>query len=106
MLLRILGFSLVHFVAVLVAAVVAFGFDLDQLRSRSAVSRVAGVVHDFLMVPHDALIRSLPRGTLGLPGLVPALMVLHSLAWGGMLYALWRFLRTRQERRLTASSSG
>ncbi|CAN5294611.1 hypothetical protein BH24GEM2_BH24GEM2_17760 [soil metagenome] len=46
------------------AAVLTFGSDLDQLRSRSALSRAAGVVYNVLWFPHDAIGRALPPGAV------------------------------------------
>lgn len=90
MLGRILGLSLAHFVVAMVAALLTYGLDLDRLRSRSAVSRAAGVVYDVLWYPHDAFLRALPSGAITRPGVVPAVLVGSSLFWGVSLYALWR----------------
>ena len=91
----ILALSSAHFLLSTAAAFLTYGPDLDQLRSRSAVSRVAGVVHDVLWYPHDALLRALPPGSITRPGVVPAVLVGSSLAWGIVLWGLWHAGRRR-----------
>ena len=86
-LLQILALSLGHFVVAMAVAILAEGTDLDQLRSRSRLSRAAGVVSDVLWGPHDALLRSLPSGSVTRPGVVPGVLVASSLFWGLALYA-------------------
>jgi hypothetical protein len=74
-------------------ATVAFGRDMDQLRSRSAWSRGAAAIHDVLWFPHDASLRALPNDWLARHTYVtPIALVLNSLAWGTMLYSVWRAL--------------
>jgi hypothetical protein len=95
---RIVLFSAGHFALAMLIAITAFGSDLDQLRSRSPWSRGAAVVHDVLWFPHDATLRALPNGWL-IRNLhvIPLALVINSLVWGTVLYALWQSLgRVRQ----------
>ncbi len=86
--------SAVHFVATLLLAAVAFGWDMDQLRSRSAWSRSAAAIHDVLWLPHDAALRALPNDWLaGNAYVIPVALVLNSLVWGAILYSLWHAVR-------------
>jgi hypothetical protein len=96
MLLRILGLSFAHFVLSFALAILAFGVDMDQLRSRSAVSRTAGVFYDFFWWPHDAFLRALPSGAILRPGVIPAVLIGHSIAWGIALYGVWRVVGRRR----------
>jgi hypothetical protein len=71
-------------------AVVAFGLDMDQLRSRSAWSRGAAAVHDILWFPHDMALRALPNDWLAHHTYaIPVALVLNCLVWGTLLYSLW-----------------
>jgi hypothetical protein len=98
---RIIALSIAHQVVWFLAAIVTYGTDLDQLRSRSAISRAVGVVNDILSFPHDAIIRAVPRPWLIThPGLVvPTALIVSSLLWGIALYAAWRGVRKLRERR-------
>ena len=91
---RIVLFSAGHFCLAMLIAITAFGSDLDQLRSRSPWSRGAAVVHDVLWFPHDAVLRALPNEWL-IRNLyvIPLALVINSLAWGTVLYALWQSVR-------------
>ena len=99
---RVVALAAAHFLVAFGAALTAYGADLDRLRSRSALSRAGGAVYDVLWFPHDAVIRALPPGALHRPGVVPAVLVGHSLAWGLALALLWGALRRlrRVDRRL------
>lgn len=91
---RILAFSLAHFVIAMVIAVIAFGADMDQLRSRTVFSRGAAAVHDVLWFPHDAALRRIPNAWLVRNRyVIPLAIVVNSLAWGVLLHALWQFAR-------------
>jgi hypothetical protein len=91
---RIVPVSATYFGVSMVVATVAFGWDLDQLRSRSAWSRGAAAIHDVLWFPHDAALRALPNDWLAHNTyVIPIAIVLNSLAWGTMLYLLWRARR-------------
>ena len=92
-LLQIFALSLGHFVVAMAVAIVAEGTDLDQLRSRSRLSRAAGEVSDVLWGPHDALLRSLPPGSVTRPGVVPGVLVASSVFWGLALYGAWAAIR-------------
>ena len=87
---RVLLVAAGHFLVTLLLATVAFGWDMDQLRSRSAWSRGAAAIHDVLWWPHDAALRALPNDWLAHHTyVIPAALVLNSLAWGATLYSLW-----------------
>ena len=96
---RILGLASAHFLVAAAVSFLAYGSDLDQLRSRSALSRVAGVLHDVLWYPHDVFLRALPPGSVARPGVVPAVLLGSSLFWGILLYALCRGIRTLHQAR-------
>ena len=91
---RILLVSAAYFCVSLVVAVVAFGSDMDQLRSRTVWSRGAAAIHDVLWFPHDTALRSLPTNWLAHNTyFTPIAIVLNSLAWGTLLYLLWLAFR-------------
>ena len=93
--LRIGLFSAGHFALAMMIAIIAFGSDLDQLRSRSPWSHGAAAVHNVLWAPHNAALRTLPNRwlTRNLYA-IPLALVINSLAWGTALYALWHSWRT------------
>lgn len=95
--LRVAGLAFGHFAVSMIVAVLAFGLDLDQLRSRSALSRIAAHFNDFLQYPHDTILRSLPSGAILRPGVVPGVLVGSSLLWGIALYSLWRAVRLARQ---------
>ena len=67
---------------------------MDQLASRSGLSRRAAAVHGVLWWPHDAALRALPNDWLAHHTyVIPMALVLNSLAWGAMLYVLWQGFR-------------
>jgi hypothetical protein len=91
---RILLVSLAYFVVAMLIAIVARGLDMDQLRSRSVWSRVAAAIHDVLWFPHDSALRALPNDWLAHNTyFIPIALVLNCLAWGTMLYLVWRAFR-------------
>jgi hypothetical protein len=92
----VLGLAAAHFALALATGMMAHGIDFDQLRSRSALSRAAGPLHDALMLPHGLLLRALPRGAILRPGVVPAALFGHSVAWGMALFLLARAVRPRR----------
>lgn len=104
-LLRVLGLSVAHFVVAAIASFLTYGADLDQLRSRSALSRWAGVLHDVLWYPHDAFLRALPAASFTRPMVVPAALIGNSLVWGAGLYLLWRVARRLRESRRAPGGS-
>ena len=78
----------------MIIAIIAFGSDLDQLRSRSPWSRAAAAVHDILWYPHDAALRALPNDWLSHNlYAIPLALIINSLVWGTVLYALWESVR-------------
>ena len=105
-LLRIAGLALAHFVISMVVAVLAFGLDLDQLRSRSVVSRIAGYVNDVLQYPHDTILRSLPPGAILRPAVIPAVLLASSILWGIALYAIWRAARVARREACHGTTPG
>ena len=87
---RILGFAVAHFVVAMVIAIIAFGPDMDQVPSRSGASRVAAPIHDVLWTPHDSALRLIPNAWLiHNTWVIPLAVVVNSLVWGAVLYALW-----------------
>jgi hypothetical protein len=98
--LQVLAWSAAHFVVAMIIAVIAFGPDMDQLRSRSTISRAAAAVHDVLWFPHDSALRQIPNAWLIRNRyVIPLAIVINSLAWGVVLYAMSRFfLRLRSRR--------
>lgn len=95
---RILAVALAHFVVAMLIAIVAFGADMDQLRSRSPWSRAAAAVHDVLWFPHDATLRAISNAWLIRNGwLIPTALVLNSLAWGAAIYLLLRAIGSWRE---------
>lgn len=93
LLLTILGFSAGFFVLSLAIAIIAFGADMDQLRSRSAASRAAAAVHDVLYLLHDATLRSMPHPwMIRNRWIVPVALVANSVMWGTALYAVSRMI--------------
>ena len=105
--MRIIAISLAHFVIAMAIAIVAFGWDLDRLRSRSTSSRIAAEVHDVLWWPHDTALRAIPNAWLiRNKWIIPVALVANSLAWGVALYGVTRLVRrTRAYRSSTATSS-
>jgi len=91
---RILRVSAAYFSVSILVATVAFGLDMDQLRSRSPWSRGAAAIHDILWFPHDAALRALPNDWLARNTyFIPIAIALNSLAWGTMLYSSWQAFR-------------
>jgi hypothetical protein len=88
--LRLLCFSAVHFGLWIASAVVAYGFDLDRVPTRSALSSSAVSLCAVLQCPHDLLLRLLPARILQqVPQLALAPIVLNSVLWGIMISLLW-----------------
>jgi hypothetical protein len=54
---RVLSFSVIHFGLWLASALIAFGSDLDQIHTRSALANSAASLCSVLQYPHDLLIR-------------------------------------------------
>jgi hypothetical protein len=91
---QLLLWASAHFVVAMAIAVIAFGADMDQLRSRSAVSRSAAAVHDVLWAPHDVALRLIPNAWLVRNTyVIPLALVANSLVWGAALAALARWFR-------------
>ena len=93
---RVLCFSAIHFGLWLVSAFIAYGFDLDRIRTRSLLANGAAALCSVLQYPHDAVLRSLPSQWLEqAPQVSIAVVLLNSLLWGLALSVIWKFLRTR-----------
>lgn len=102
---RILALSVGHFVVAMVIATIAFGADMDQLRSRSGWSRTAAAVHDVIWLPHDSALRAVPNGWLVRHRyVIPVALVLNSLAWGLVLSLAWSIIH-RWRRALSGSGA-
>jgi hypothetical protein len=96
---NVLILAAAHLGLALATAFVARGWDLDRLRSRSRLTEAAGVAHDALVYPHDALLRAIPNAWLiRSPEIIPLAIVANSLLWGGVLLVLWRAWEARQQR--------
>ena len=97
----LLIWSLVHFALSMLSGIIGFGADFDQLRSRSAASRTAANVHDVLMGPHGAVIRSIPNRALvrSARWLVPTWLLLHSVLWGALAVIATEVLKRRRVQR-------
>ena len=80
----------------MVSGVIAFGIDFDQLRFRSTASTIATHIHDFLMAPHSAVVRSLPNAWLTRPGVIPLLLIAHHLLWGAVGALVFVLARRRR----------
>ena len=92
-----LALSVVHFVVVMVIAFTAFGLDMDQLRSRSRISRVAAAAHDVLWFPHDAALRQIPNDWLiRNTWVIPLALIANSLVGGALLFGLWTLFARRR----------
>jgi hypothetical protein len=91
---RIVVVSAAYFAVTMAIAVVAFGWDMDQLTSRSAWSRGAAAVHEVLWFPHDMALRALPTDWLAHHTYaIPLAVVFSCLTWGTLLYSLWQAFR-------------
>lgn len=88
-----LACGVAYFVTSLTVAFVAEGWDMDQLRDRSALSRAASAVQDVLWWPHDTAIALIGHDPLRIPGIVPGLIVFNMLVGGMVLMVLWRAWR-------------
>jgi hypothetical protein len=72
---------------------VAYGSDLDQVRSRSALANSAALLCAVLQYPHDTILRALPTSLLvELPQVAGAVVLLNSLVWGVALSVVWQSL--------------
>ena len=87
------GFA--HLVVAFFIGAIAFGWDFDQLRSRSASSRAAAVVNDVLWFPHDAFMRAVPNGWMiaNARAVIPGAIVANSLLWGIAICVALRLVR-------------
>ena len=107
---RIAALAAGHFLVAIAVALTAFGSDMDRLRSRSALSRAAGVLNDLLMLPHDRFMRAIPNHWIvDYPWLIPAALAANSLVWGVALYLGWRGVergRTKGDRAMERGQGG
>ena len=103
---QILFFSVVHFALSITTAFVAYGWDLDQVKSRSAISQIAGMLEPALMLPHDIVIRNLSGSSLLQNTVfVRTAVFANSLVSGIILCFFWRLLRGLQELSTRTGSS-
>ena len=93
-----LAWSAAYFIVSLLVALVAHGTDLDQLTSRSALSRHAAAVDRVLWGPYHWVGKQLGPDFARAPAGTPALLVANALAWGGALATAWRLLFGRRTR--------
>jgi hypothetical protein len=87
---RVLALAAGHFLLVLSTAIVAFGWDLDRLSSRSIASQAAEAVHFALLLPCSVVLRAQSGSSLSAP---LELLFATSLLWGVLLSALWQVMR-------------
>ena len=86
-----LGLAAAHFALWYASAQIAYGFDLDQLPSRSGLAAAAAAFVRVLQWPHDLVVRALPGGWLQqIPQAAALLVLLNSLAWGAALMIAWQ----------------
>jgi hypothetical protein len=91
---RVLFFSVIHFGLWLASALIAFGSDLDQVRTRSALANSAASLCSVFQYPHDLILRSLPSQWLEqAPQVAIAVVLSNSLLWGLALSVIWQLLR-------------
>jgi hypothetical protein len=90
-------FAVLHFVVAFVIGAFAFGLDFDQLRSRTWLSRSAGVIHDVLWFPHDTVMRAMPIHwkIANARWVTPSAILANSVLWGAAIAAL-RIAATRR----------
>jgi len=91
-----LAWSAGYFVFSLSTAMVARGADLDQLTSRSTLSRAAGILDRLLWAPYNWVGRNLQADPAQMHIATPLLLVLNTLAWGLFLAAAWELLRSHR----------
>lgn len=87
-----LDWSFAYFVVSLGIAMVAHGTDMDQLTSRSALSRAAAVVDRLLWGPYHWAGRILDPDPRQMHLTTPLLLALNTCAWGALLAAAWQVL--------------
>jgi hypothetical protein len=83
---RLVLLASAHFALVVCTALVAYGWDLDHLSSRSALSVAAASVLDALVLPYQATIGHARGSPLSMP---LGWLVANSVLWGVALYGLW-----------------
>lgn len=94
-----LAWSAAYFVVSLTVAFLAHGMDMDQLTSRSAVSRVAASVDRILWGPYHWFSPQLAPSPTQMHLTTPLLLVANTLAWGALLATVAPlFARLRQRR--------
>lgn len=97
MLRRVLCLSALHFALWYASAIVAYGSDLDRIRSRSALANSAASLCAVLQYPHDIALRAIPGTWLQpFPQIAGAVVFLNSLLWGMAPAVVWQLLLARQ----------
>jgi len=94
--------AVAHFALVVGMALLAYGWDLDHLSSRSAPSAAAASILEALVLPYRATIGRAPGSPLSVP---LGFLIANSVVWGVVLYGLWRFLRIAIARRFASGQS-
>lgn len=94
---QIFLFSAVHFVLAIGTALIGYGLDMDQLRSRSVASRIGAAISETLMYPHDLALRQVPNAWLIRNlWIIPAALFTHTLLWGVFLFVCREVWRRRE----------
>lgn len=96
---RALGYAVLYLVVTLVVAVLAHGWDLDQLTSRSAVSRAAAFVEPGLWLVQTLIFSAVPTGRISeYRWVIPVALVANMLAYGVLLAAVHSLAMQRRSR--------
>ena len=82
-----LTWSAVYVFVSIVVAILAHGTDLDQLTSRSAMSRAAAALDRVLWAPYRAFGRAVRPDPDQMPLFTPMVLMLNALAWGAAFAA-------------------
>ena len=78
-------------------ALIGYGLDMDQLRSRSVASRIGAAISETLMYPHDLALRQVPNAWLIRNlWIIPAALFTHTLLWGVFLFVCLEVWRRRE----------
>jgi hypothetical protein len=96
--LRTFAYAVAHFLAAAIVGIVARGWDLDQLTSRSGISRAAAAAEPALWVVHSLILGSVPTGRISeYMWVIPLAIVANSLAYGLFFAITERWIRRRQQ---------
>jgi len=93
----LLAGAFLHLVVAMAIAVVARGWDLDQLRGRSPASRLASAIEPALWLVHDAMLRAVPTGRIAAyRWMIPLALATNAVAYGVALALALRWWRRRR----------